>query len=46
LVPATVIDLHRDTGNGHRFAFSALQKIIVATSVCTGGSRCPPDICI
>ena len=31
--PATVIDLH-----------FCCAKIIVATSVCTGGSGCPPDI--
>ena len=36
LVPVTGIDLH----------FCLGAKIKVATSVCTGGSRCPPDICI
>ncbi len=28
-----------------RFAFLPLAKIKVATSVCTGGSKCPPDTC-
>ena len=30
-------------GYGNRFAFSPLAKIMVATSVCTGGWNCPPD---
>ncbi len=30
-------------GDRTRFAFSALQKIIVVTSVCTGHRNCPPD---
>ena len=36
MVPVTGIDLH----------FCLGAKIKVATSVCTGGSRCPLDICI
>jgi len=36
----------RGGGNRNRFAFSALQKTVVATSACTGGTRCPLHICI
>ena len=33
-------------GNRNRFAFSSLAKIMAATSLRTGGCKCPPDTCI
>ena len=43
---ATPFAVDINPAEGNRFAFCLLGKIIVATSVCTGGRNCPPDCCI